>query len=105
MYKFPLLYVSVQLAKKSARLTILPPEPFPSTANIPALEISGNGGVVQLEALGGLLECRTVEEFLDGLPLSFGDLQNQRIVEPIDQVDGFVEVFVAGPQKRSGPRI
>jgi len=63
---------------------------------IPPLEISGNSGVVKLKALGGLLERRGIVEFLDGLPLSFGDFQNQRIVEPIDQVYGFVEVLVAG---------
>src|SRR5258708_38816296 len=49
-----------------------------------------------LKALGGLLERRGIVEFLDGPPLSFGDFQNQRIVEPIDQVYGFVEVLVAG---------
>ena len=43
-----------------------------------------------------MLERRGLAEFPDGLPLSFGDVQSQGVVEPIDQVYGLVEVFAAG---------
>src|SRR5882672_9296580 len=63
---------------------------------IPSLEISGNGGGVELEAFGGLLERRGIEEFFDGLPLSCGDLENQGVVQAVDQIDGAGEARVAG---------
>src|SRR5260370_19466953 len=51
---------------------------------------------MKLKGRGGRRESRGIVEFVDGLRLSFGDFQNQRIVELIDQVYGFVEVLVAG---------
>ena len=77
MYNFPFLYVSVQRAESASDQRSCYLNLFRKLLIIPSLEISGNSGVVKLKTFGGLLERRGIVEFLDGLPLSFGDLQNQ----------------------------
>src|SRR5437899_3194910 len=96
LYKFPGLYVSIQLAKSPPDERACSFNRFRQLPIISPLEISGNSGVVQVEALGGLFEGGSIQEFADGLPLPCGDLQKQRIVEPVDQIDCPVEFFIAG---------
>ena len=49
-----------------------------------------------MEASGGLFKCRLVPEFRDSLPLSCGDPEHQGVVKSVYQIDGSVEVFMAG---------
>src|SRR5256885_660318 len=94
------MYVSVQLAKSAFDERSSPVHRFRQLPIVAAFEIPGNRGNVHFEAPGGWRKGLTAEECSNGLPLFCGDLQHQRVVQAVDQVDGFVEVLVPGCKGR-----
>src|SRR6266436_6675111 len=95
----PDLYIFVQLmplAKSMPDERSCHLRGFSQLRIISSLEVSGNRGRIQVEPPGGLFERRPIEKLLDGLPLFCRDLEHQRVVQAVDQIDGAVEGFVAG---------
>src|SRR6059058_2314317 len=98
--KFKKLYVTVQLAKSAFDERSSPVHRFRQLPIVAAFEIPGNRGNVHFEAPGGWRKGLTAEKRPNGLPLFCGDLQHQRVVQAVDQVDGLVEVLVPGCKGR-----
>src|SRR5438132_4346799 len=94
--KFKKLYVFVQLAKSAFDERSSPVHRFRQLPIVAAFEIPGNRGNVYPEPPGSWLKGLAAEKCPNGLPLFWGDLEHQGVVQAVDQVDGVVEVRVAG---------